>query len=29
MAKSKVVDAWAIITWLLDQPAAPTVEAFL
>ena len=29
MLESKVVDAWAMITWLLDQPAAPAVEAFI
>ena len=29
MPDSKVVDAWAIIAWLLDQPAAPAVESFL
>lgn len=29
MPDSKVVDAWAMITWLLDQPAALAVEAFL
>jgi len=26
---SKVVDAWAMIAWLLDQAAAPAVESFL
>jgi predicted nucleic acid-binding protein len=26
---SKVVDAWAMITWLLDQASAPAVESFL
>jgi predicted nucleic acid-binding protein len=26
---NKVVDAWAIIVWLLDQPAAPAVERFI
>jgi ribonuclease VapC len=29
MPDSKVIDAWAVITWLLDQPAALAVEAFL
>jgi predicted nucleic acid-binding protein len=29
MGDSKVVDAWAIIAWLLDQHAAPIVESFL
>ena len=29
MLDSKVVDAWAMITWLLDQPAAPAVESFI
>lgn len=29
MPDSKVVDAWGIITWLLDQPAAPAVEWFI
>jgi ribonuclease VapC len=29
MPKSKVVDAWAMIAWLLDQAAAPTVESFI
>jgi len=29
MTESKVVDAWAIIAWLLDQGAAPVVESFM
>ena len=29
MPGSKVVDAWAMIAWLLDQAAAPAVESFL
>jgi predicted nucleic acid-binding protein len=29
MTKSKVVDAWAMIAWPLDQGAARTVESFL
>jgi predicted nucleic acid-binding protein len=29
MLESKVVDAWAMIAWLLDQTAAPTVESFI
>lgn len=29
MPESKVVDAWAIIVWLLDQPAAPAVESLI
>jgi hypothetical protein len=29
MTESKVVDAWAIIAWVLDQAAAPAVESFL
>lgn len=27
MPESKVVDAWAMIAWLLDQAAAPSVES--
>ena len=29
MTESKVVDAWAIVAWLLDQAAAPAVESFM
>jgi predicted nucleic acid-binding protein len=29
MPASKVVDAWAMIAWLLDQAAAPAVESFI
>jgi hypothetical protein len=29
MPESKVIDAWAMIAWLLDQTAAPVVELFL
>lgn len=29
MPESKVVDAWAMIAWLLDQAAAPAVESFI
>jgi predicted nucleic acid-binding protein len=29
MPETKVVDSWAIIVWLLDQPAAAAVEAFI
>jgi predicted nucleic acid-binding protein len=28
MPESKIVDAWAMIAWLLDQAAAPAVELF-
>jgi len=28
-ASAKVVDSWAMLAWLLDQPAAPQVEALL
>jgi hypothetical protein len=27
--ESKVVDAWALLAWLLDQAAAPAVESLL
>jgi predicted nucleic acid-binding protein len=27
--ESKVVDAWALIAWLLDQDAAPSVESLI
>ncbi len=27
--ETKIIDSWAIIVWLLDQPAAPAVEAFI
>ena len=26
---TKVVDSWAMVAWVQDEPAAPTVEAFL
>ena len=29
MTESKVVDSWAILAWLLDQPAVPQVEVYL
>jgi hypothetical protein len=29
MPASKVVDAWAMIAWLLNQAAAPVVESFI
>jgi predicted nucleic acid-binding protein len=29
MTASKVVDAWAMIAWLLDQTAAPAVESLI
>jgi len=29
MTESKVVDSWAILAWLLDQPAAHKVEVVL
>ena len=29
MPERKVIDSWAVIAWLLDQNAAPKVEAFL
>jgi predicted nucleic acid-binding protein len=29
MTETKVVDAWAIIVWLLDQPAAPAIESLI
>jgi ribonuclease VapC len=29
MTESKVVDSWAVLAWLLDQPAAPQVEIYL
>ena len=29
MPESKVVDAWALIAWLLDQDAAPSVESLI
>jgi predicted nucleic acid-binding protein len=29
MTESKVVDAWAMIVWLLDQPAAPAVDSLI
>lgn len=29
MTETKVVDSWAIIVWLLDQPAAPAVESLI
>jgi ribonuclease VapC len=29
MPASKVVDAWAMIAWLLNQAAAPAVESFI
>jgi predicted nucleic acid-binding protein len=29
MPDSKVVDAWALIVWLLDQPAAPAIDSLL
>ncbi|MGO9257240.1 MAG: type II toxin-antitoxin system VapC family toxin [Bryobacteraceae bacterium] len=29
MPASKVVDAWAMIAWLLDQAAAPAVDALI
>jgi ribonuclease VapC len=29
MTETKVVDSWAIIVWLLDQPAAPAVESLM
>jgi predicted nucleic acid-binding protein len=29
MPESKVVDAWVMIAWLLDQAAAPAVELFI
>ena len=29
MTESKVVDAWAILDWSLDEAAAPAVESFI
>lgn len=29
MPESKVVDAWAMVAWLLDQAAAPAVESLI
>jgi ribonuclease VapC len=26
---SKVIDSWAMVAWVQDEPAAPTVEEFL
>ena len=26
---TKVVDSWAMVAWIQDEPAAPTVENFL